>query len=278
MSSLASATRSAISISDPALGRAALRRLDWDSDFFGGSFGVVEGVEPVEGAGRAAAVEALLAALLDEARVERYDHLILRVPGDDAAMVHGAERAGLRLVDVGVDFVYHFDHEVRRPRPSPPGVRPWQESDLAALQEMAGTVFTYSRFGADPHFTPEQEEAFHRKWITNLCNGLAREVLVYETDGAVAGFISCAVNGDEGRVPLVASAATHRRRGAGRAMIDGTLDWFRMAGVRAVFVKTQAGNVPAVNLYERAGFVLDRCELTLSISLTRPAMNDGGLL
>ncbi|MEX1254781.1 MAG: GNAT family N-acetyltransferase [Dehalococcoidia bacterium] len=272
-----SATRSTVSVDQPSLGRAAVRRLDWDSDFFDGSFGVIEGVEPAAGAGRAAAVHALLEALLAEARAEHYDHLIYRVPGDDPATTHGAERAGLRLVDVGVDFVYHFDHDVRRPRPSPPGVRPWRDADLPALRDMAGAVFTHSRFGADPHFTAEQVEAFHRQWITNLCNALAREVLVFEADGAVAGFISCAVNGDEGRIPLVASSATHRRRGAGRAMVDGALDWFRMEGMRAAYVKTQAGNLPAVNLYERSGFALDRCELTFSISLARPAKNDGGL-
>jgi hypothetical protein len=61
-------------------------------------------------------------------------------------------------------------------------------------------------------------------------------------------------------------------------MVDGALDCFRMEGVRAVYVKTQASNVPAVNLYERSGFVLDRSELTLSISLARPATNNGGLL
>jgi dTDP-4-amino-4,6-dideoxy-D-galactose acyltransferase len=278
MRSLVSPLRPVISVDRPGLGRATLRRLDWDSDFFGGSFGVIEGVDAGPGDGRASAIEALLATLLDEARAERYDHLIFRVPGDDTSAVHAAERAGLRLVDVGVDFACRFDHDVRRPRPSPPGVRPWRERDLPALQEMAGTVFTYSRFGADPHFTPEQVESFHRQWIANLCNGLAREVLVFEAGGAPAGFISCAVNEDKGRIPLVASSVTHRRRGAGRAMIAGALDWFRMAGVRAVYVKTQASNVPAVNLYERSGFVLDRCELTFSISLASPATNNGGLL
>jgi dTDP-4-amino-4,6-dideoxy-D-galactose acyltransferase len=278
MSSLASPARPAISVDRPGLGRASLRRLDWDSDFFGGSFGTIEALEAAAGDERRSGVEALLSALLDEARAERYEHLIIRLPGDDAAALHGAERAGFRLVDVGVDFVYRFDHDVRRPRPSPPGVRAWRDSDLPALREMAGTVFTHSRFGADPHFTAEQVEAFHRQWITNLCNGLAREVLVYEAEGAVAGFLSCAVNEDTGRIPLVASSAAHRRRGAGRAMVDGALDWFRMQGVRAVYVKTQASNVPAVNLYERSGFVLDRSELTLSISLARPATNNGGLL
>ncbi len=277
MSSTLSAERSAIAIEDPALGRVAMRRLDWDSDFFGGRFGAVDPIHLVAGSDRAAAAGALLGALLSKARDDGYEHLIFRVAGDDSAAVQGAERAGFRLVDVGVDFVYRFDYDVRRPRPTPPGVRTWREGDVEALQDMAGTVFTFSRFQADPHFTTTQVQAFHRQWIANLCHGLAREVLVYEAGNGPAGFVSCAVDGDQGRIPLIASAATHRRRGVGRALVDGALDWFRAAGAREVYVKTQASNVPAVNLYERAGFVLGRCELTFSCSLARPATNEGGI-
>jgi ribosomal protein S18 acetylase RimI-like enzyme len=278
MSTTVSAARSVIQVDDALWGRASLRRLDWDSDFFGGAFGVIDAVEAGEtGRDRADGVAALLAALLDEARADGYDHLIYRAGGDDAAAVHGAERAGLRLVDVGVDFAYRFDHQVRRAVTQPPGVRPAAEGDLPALQDMAGTVFTYSRFLADPHFSGAQVEAFHRQWITNLCNGLAQTVLVLDAGGAVAGFVSCAVDGGDGRIPLIATSAAHRRRGVGRALIDGALAWFRSSGATRVYVKTQAANVPAINLYERAGFVLDRCELTLGISLSNPAEH-GGLL
>jgi ribosomal protein S18 acetylase RimI-like enzyme len=102
-------------------------------------------------------------------------------------------------------------------------------------------------------------------------------VLLCDVDGEVAGFVSCAVDGDRGRIPLVAASAAHRRRGVGRALVEGALAWFHAEGMREAYVKTQAANTPAVNLYERAGFVLDRCELTFSISLARPATTDGGL-
>jgi ribosomal protein S18 acetylase RimI-like enzyme len=139
--------------------------------------------------------------------------------------------------------------------------------DESILGELAGRAFVLSRFSADPFFTPEQVQNFHRTWITNLCRELAQRVLVCEIDGTVAGFVSCALASDEGRIPLIATGAEYRGRGLGSALVAAALHWFLDAGCRVVHVKTQAHNFRALALYHRSGFTVSNVELTFSIAL-----------
>jgi dTDP-4-amino-4,6-dideoxy-D-galactose acyltransferase len=214
-----------------------------------------------------AALQHDLDVLLEEARAQGYEHVILRIPGEDMPAVWAAERAGLRLVDVGVDSTYFFGKARLPDPPTSAFVRPVRDHDLPHLKELSAAAFVFSRFAVDPFFTAAQVAGFHREWITNLCRGLAQAVLVCEVDGAPAGFVSCAVSGDEGRIPLIATDGSHRRGGLGRALVSAALHWFDATGVRVAHVKTQAQNYPALSLYQRSGFVVSNAEFTFSVAL-----------
>lgn len=49
-------------------------------------------------------------------------------------------------------------------------------------------------------------------------------------------------------------AATHRRRGIGRALLEAAVGWARMAGVAKLELHVFPWNEPAIRLYERFGF------------------------
>ncbi len=49
-------------------------------------------------------------------------------------------------------------------------------------------------------------------------------------------------------------AATHRRRGIGRALLEAAVDWARESGVRKLELHVFPHNEPAIALYERFGF------------------------
>jgi ribosomal protein S18 acetylase RimI-like enzyme len=246
----------------------ALRRLDWDTEFFGvlmGTLALTDAWPPAGApAARAAALAADVRAALAEAARAGYAHLIFRVPAEDLAAAWGAAEAGLRLVDIGVDSTFAVEHAPALPAPHP-AVRPARPDDLPALQAIAADSFVFSRFAADPFFTPAQVRAFHRQWITNLCAGLADTVLVFEAEGEAVGFVSCARMGGAGRIPLIATHARLRRAGVGRALVTAALRWFAAAGVSAVHVKTQAQNYPALALYHRLGFTISKTDLTFSV-------------
>jgi len=50
-------------------------------------------------------------------------------------------------------------------------------------------------------------------------------------------------------------AATHRRRGIGRRLLETAVSWARGAGVRKLELHVFPWNGPAIQLYERFGFV-----------------------
>lgn len=244
-------------------GRLELRPLDWDSTFFGARMGAIV----LARQSSTASLVSELRGLLLDARAARYRHLIFRVSVGDEVAIHAAEYAGLRLVDVALDSIVSFRRLPLPARTWDARIRRACAEDLPSLRELASTAFVLSRFATDPFFTPEQASNLHREWITNLFYGLAQIVLVYEVEDAVRGFVSCALERIEGRIPLIAVAADQRGRGAGRALIATSLQWFAAAGADSVRVKTQANNYPALALYHRSGFTVERAELTYTVTL-----------
>jgi ribosomal protein S18 acetylase RimI-like enzyme len=49
-------------------------------------------------------------------------------------------------------------------------------------------------------------------------------------------------------------AASHRRRGIGRAFLDQSVEWAREAGIRKLELHVFPHNAPAIALYEEFGF------------------------
>jgi dTDP-4-amino-4,6-dideoxy-D-galactose acyltransferase len=246
-----------------------LRKLDWDSSFFGRKMGAL--VPAPEWLGRRG--EASLAGDLRHAIAESaddgYEHLMLRVPSTALRMARAAEAAGFRLVDVAVDLAVrvvpgHAKIDLGL------GVRPVTAADIGALQDIAQIAFPLSRFTADPFFTATDADALYREWVANLCGGLAKCVLVAHAQDEAVGFTSCAVQPDgSGRIPLIATSDLHRRQGIGRALVESSIAWFAGHGIQRAWVKTQASNYPALALYSRSGFVVAASELTFTTTLSR---------
>ena len=97
-----------------------------------------------------------------------------------------------------------------------------------------------------------------RRYLRALKRHPDAAVYVAEEDGAIVGRLSVA------RDPHSASrhvadlglmvAATHRRRGVGRALLDQAVSWARDAGVRKLELHVFPWNGPAIALYEKFGF------------------------
>jgi TDP-D-fucosamine acetyltransferase len=245
-----------------------LRRLDWDTTHFGQRMGQLS-FTPAHDDLRPAELTADLSRALSEAADDGYAHVILRVPAEELRLAGAAEQSGLRLVDVALDLATSLVG--RQVLGVSPGIRPATADDLDVLRSIAESAFEFSRFAADPFFSSQQVAGFYRQWISNLCGGLAKIVLVAEASDEIVGFTSCALQPEgTGRIPLIATSDEHRRQGVGRALVDASLRWFSAAGTRNVRVKTQAANYPALAMYHRAGFTVAAAELTFSAILQGP--------
>jgi dTDP-4-amino-4,6-dideoxy-D-galactose acyltransferase len=273
-----------IAAREPDLSRAAsepvfeTRRLDFDSRLFGSTLGTIARIATADRRLSPDQEARELATTLQQARADGYQHVIYRVPADNLPGVWAAEQAGLKLVDIGVDSTFTY---AKSALPEPVAgvlIRPGQTADIQPLQDLAASAFVRSRFVVDPFFSADQNELLHREWVKNLFGGLAQAILVAEIEGELAGFVSCSMHDQEGRIPLIATRSTQRRRGAGRALVAAALAWFAGAGALVAHVKTQANNYPALALYHRSGYVVSHTELTFSSTTTLTAKAQQGEL
>lgn len=75
--------------------------------------------------------------------------------------------------------------------------------------------------------------------------------------GAIVGFASARAIDDEVHVVRLAVDAARRRRGIGRALLDGLVARARELGAGSVVLEVRAGDVAARTLYGAAGFTQD---------------------
>ncbi len=74
-------------------------------------------------------------------------------------------------------------------------------------------------------------------------------------ENTLAGYIGFQTVVDETSVFNVAVAPEFRRNGIGKALVEKMISEAKGAGANVIFLEVRAGNLPAINLYEKEGFV-----------------------
>ena len=80
---------------------------------------------------------------------------------------------------------------------------------------------------------------------------------VAELDGKIVGHCGVTDILGEGEITNVAVLTEYRGRGIAGAMLERLLLDGKAAGITAFTLEVRAGNVPAIHLYEKAGFVTE---------------------
>ena len=103
-------------------------------------------------------------------------------------------------------------------------------------------------------FTPLGERAWTRQDMVELCASPGVSGILLLSGGKEIGFALWRVAADEAELLTVAVDASHRRRGAGRALLEAVIDRARGAGAASLFLEVGADNPPACSLYEQKDF------------------------
>lgn len=213
-------------------------RLGWDSDYFGVEVGRLAASGPIEGMAEAVAA----------GDAEGIECTYLLVPGDDAARLAAAQALGFRVVDVRTELARANDRPADASRPV--AGRTADAGDAPWVEDLAGGRFGHSRFVADGRFSAEAAHGLFRRWVQRGFAAATQDVLVLPDR---AGFVIVGRDGERGSVELIATAAS-APRGSGSGLLDLAHARLAASGCTAVDVVTQATNVPALRLYERAGY------------------------
>jgi ribosomal-protein-alanine N-acetyltransferase len=101
--------------------------------------------------------------------------------------------------------------------------------------------------------------SFRRGWSDGEIEGMLLDRNVIAHRAAIgrhlAGFIISRMAADEAEILSVAVASAYRGRSIARTLLRHHLGRLAALGVRSVYLEVDEGNVSALRLYRRAGFV-----------------------
>ena len=78
--------------------------------------------------------------------------------------------------------------------------------------------------------------------------------LVAEEEGKILGYMGIMMVLDEGEITNVVVAASYRRQGIGRQMLEYLLREVKTLGIGDCTLEVRVSNTPAIRLYESLGF------------------------
>lgn len=215
----------------------------------------------------------LLRSLAEEAEAKGFSQLLRRTGGAERAEAWALERSGFELMDIGVTFGRRIGGIISPPVRDEIIVRGATEADIAAIVNGMMYLPWGSRYESDPTYTPEQVQDLRTRWLWNSYRGRAAAVLVGKIEGQAAGFVTCVLDeaAGTGDIDLVGTLPSFRGRGVASHLVAHALTWFS-SRCRFVTVRTQATNIAAAGVYERAGFTLHSSDITFRLNLDKSAV------
>lgn len=192
---------------------------------------------------------------------EKVNFVTLRVDSKDNYILNESKTIGFNPVEILYTFKIDFrdKKDILLPKTL---IRSFRREDVEQIENISENAFNFDRFNQDYHLNLEKSKLHKKLWARNCCNGRSLDVLVAEVDGEVAGFVTCCIKDNVGRIELIAVAEKYRGRNIGVDLLYAAQKWFAER-CEVMFVGTQAINVPAVKMYLKTGFKIESASITL---------------
>ena len=135
-------------------------------------------------------------------------------------------------------------------------IRHATEADSAACGNIAARSHRASRFSVDPGFPQSRSDDLYRLWVINDIAGSAAAVFVADERGVALGYLSLSVDpaSSTGQISLLGVAPSERRRGIASALLARSVEYLNAQQLHQIIVVTQGRNDPALKFYERNHF------------------------
>jgi len=193
-----------------------------------------------------------------------------KVPVTRVDLAKAATRAGFYLVDTNVTL-QHFASSRNDVPDKGVAIEPAAASDHTAVQDIASSVFRYSRFHLDPGLPRALADRVKREWARSCCEGRRGSGLfVARREGRVAGFLAVLTATHDGNtaavIDLIGVDRSVQGAGVGTALVR---HFVRESRARAdvLRVGTQLANIPSLALYRRCGFSVVEAKYVLHAHL-----------
>ncbi|MEW6201218.1 MAG: GNAT family N-acetyltransferase [bacterium] len=141
------------------------------------------------------------------------------------------------------------------PPPSGVNIRSMGSGDISAIADIAAESFIHDRYNADPFLPSDKTREIHGEWARKCCN-FCHHVFVAVKQNRPVGFSAVTLPDKFSPSPviqLIAVAPAHQQNGIGKSLLQKSLRQCQPPA-QVVLVRTEAKNLPAMNLYQSAGF------------------------
>jgi ribosomal protein S18 acetylase RimI-like enzyme len=223
-----------------------VRRLEWDSSFFG--MGIARYTLPGMDGGQAQEVEAVC-------RREGIDCMYFLVDPHDVASLESARTLMMRLA--GIRIVFHLESLERYAGFRSGEVRPARAQDMPGLMALAARLHPTTRFFLDPGFDRAKAGELYSRWIERSFEEPGCMLLTAGEPGAPTGY--CLSKYAENTSTLEMLGVDHgcQGTGLGRTLMSAGLGWLASKGACDARLVTQGGGPGLLRFYEKAGFVIE---------------------
>lgn len=157
-------------------------------------------------------------------------------------------------------------------------IRPYEPGDEQRMREYAPQAFgVWARYGIDRTLPRDKTDAIYADEAAGYAqraqaNAPGFAVFVAEVEGCVVGHIVVLVDESLSRhyglrwgvLRSLAVDPEHHHQGIGTALIERGLEWMREQGCEHAEVATDQNNIGAIRAYEKCGFRVIYCGVTLS--------------
>jgi GNAT superfamily N-acetyltransferase len=147
-------------------------------------------------------------------------------------------------------------------------VRPLESGEAEDVKRLAVEAFRgyFGHYHADARLERAKCDAVYVSWAYRSCTspGVADDILVAESNGRLAGFITLKMNDlktGDGRLFGVAPAA--RGTGVAQSLMVSALAWCAARQLKQMTISTQITNLGSQKVWVRLGFEPDHAYYTL---------------
>jgi len=250
--------------------KALVRKLEWDSNFFGLNIGKLEFFEFGPSASNVILVDTIVKEAkphLDQQLAELgIDHLSVQVDTKDVVSLQVFQGLGFKIMDTIACYVLDL-------RPVPVSTKsglPISDAvdlDIEKMKKIAGECFAdisvnANRFNSDPFIPLDKTLEMYQAWATKSVSGeLADATLVYKDAEDLKGFITISkpskFDSDNGMklfsIPLNAVDVRHHNKGVYQSLVSEAIKRAALMGAEWLEIRTQLSNQAVHRVWQKMG-------------------------
>ena len=221
-----------------------IKRLNWDSDFFGFEIGILTDFEEK----------------FDLLFNDNFKLIIAKCNDFDLERNNFCIKHKWSLVDVKCNYMLQIKKDSFFEENNE---FIFEKNDLLQLNEMYNLAFEsgmYSRFKVDPNFKNNEFEKLYKEWVKKSILDQNTRTLVYVEDSIIKGFITFEITVKKIIIGLFAVNENYRKQGLGKILINYVVNYAIILNINSIQVSTQNVNKIACNFYEKNNFQISSKE------------------